>query len=122
MNSAKHDAALRRKTAGSKIFKKRFFKGNRYRKCINSAAASSDILITASKLKSTFAKKIITKINFYCNSVANMESGNEELLLDNNFLPSATLLIERYILKSIIKLPGTFPNCSNKSIDFKCDQ
>ena len=55
-------------------------------------------------------------------SVANMESDNEELFLDNNFLRSTTLLIDSDILKSIIKLLGTCPNCGNKSIDIKCDQ
>ena len=51
-----------------------------------------------------------------------MESDNEELFLNNNFLRSTTLLIDSDKLKSIIKLLGTCPNCSNKSIDIKCDQ
>ena len=51
-----------------------------------------------------------------------MESDNEELFLDNNFLRSTTLLIDSDILKSIINLVGTCTNCSNKSIDIKCDQ
>ena len=51
-----------------------------------------------------------------------MESDNEELFLDNNFLRSTTLLIDSDILKSIIKLLGTCRNCSNKSINIKCDQ
>ena len=51
-----------------------------------------------------------------------MESDNEELLLDNNFLRSTTLLIGSGILKSISKLLGTCPNCSNKTIYFKFDQ
>ena len=51
-----------------------------------------------------------------------MESDNEELFLDSNFLRSTTLLIDSDILKSIINLVGTCTNCSNKSIDIKCDQ
>ena len=51
-----------------------------------------------------------------------MESDNKELVLDNNFLRSTSLLIDNDILKSIIKLLGTCPNYSNKSIDIKCDQ
>ena len=51
-----------------------------------------------------------------------MESDNEELLLDNNFLRSSTLLIDSDILKPNIKLLGTCRNCSNNSIDIKCDQ
>ena len=51
-----------------------------------------------------------------------MESDNEELFLDNNFLQSTTSLTGSDILKSIIKLLSTCLNCSNKSIDIKCDQ
>ena len=51
-----------------------------------------------------------------------MESDNKELVLDNNFLRSTSLLIDNDILKSIMKLLGTCPNYSNKSIDIKCDQ
>ena len=112
---------MRRKIGGSKILKRRNFRGNRYRKCVNSAAASNDSLISTSTLKSTSAKKITTINNFYI-SAANMESDNEELFLNNNFLRSSTLLIDSDILKSIIKLLGTCPNCSNKSIDIKYDQ
>ena len=46
-----------------------------------------------------------------------MESDNEELFLDNNFFRSTTLLIDSDMLKSIIKILETCPNCSNKSID-----
>ena len=67
MNSVKHDAALRRKIGGSKIFKRRDFRGNRCGKCVNSAAASNDSLITTSTLRSTSAKKITTENNFYRN-------------------------------------------------------
>ena len=51
-----------------------------------------------------------------------MESDNEELFLDNNFLQSTTSLTDSDILKSIIKLLRTCLNCSNKSIDIKCGQ
>ena len=51
MNSTKHDAALRRKIGGSKILKRRNFRGNRYSKCVNSAATSNDSSITTSTLK-----------------------------------------------------------------------
>ena len=124
MNSSiKHDAALRRKIGGSRLFKRRNFRDNRCSKCSNSAAASNGSSTTTSRLKSTSAKKITTKNNVYGNiSVANMESDNEDLFLDNNFLRSTTLLIDSDILKSIINLVGTCTNCSNKSIDIKCDQ
>ena len=121
MNSSiKHNAALRRKIGGSRILKRRNFGGNRYSKCFNSAAASNDSSTTS-------AKKITTKNMFivyvYSNiSAANMESDNEELFLDNNFLRSTTLLIDSDILKYIIKLLGTCLNCRNNSIDIKCDQ
>ena len=121
MNSILHDAALRRKTGGLKILKKMNFKGNRYSKCVNSAAQSNDASITTSMLKWTSAKKITIKNNVYSNSAANMESDNEELFLNNNFLWSTTSLIDRDILKSIINLFGTCPNCSNKSIDIIYD-
>ena len=49
-----------------------------------------------------------------------MESDNEELFFDN-FLRSTKILIDSDILKSTIKLLGTCPNCSKKSIDIKCD-
>ena len=48
-----------------------------------------------------------------------LESDNEELFLDNNFLRLTTLLTDSDILKAIIKLLGTCPICSNKSIDTK---
>ena len=103
-------------------FKGRIFRGNRYSKRVNSAAGSSDSSTTTSTL-SPSAKKITTKNNVYSNiSAVNMESDNEELLLDNNFLRSSTLLIDSDILKPITKLFGTCPNCSNNSIDIKCDQ
>ena len=74
-------------------------------------------------MKSTSAEKITTQNNFHSNiSAASMKSDNKELFLNNNFLRSTTLLIDSDILKSIIKLLGTCPNCSNKSIDIKCDQ
>ena len=94
-------------------FKRRIFRGNRYSKCVNSAAGSSDSSTTTSTL-STSAKKITTRNNVYSNiSAVNMESDNEELLLDNN---------DSDILKPITKLFGTCPNCSNNSIGIKCDQ
>ena len=119
MNSSmNHDAALRRKVGGSRIFKRKNFRGNRCSKCSNSATASDGSSTTTSTLKSTSAKKIPMKNHVYSNiSAANMESDSEELFLDNNFLRSTTLLIDSDILKSIIKLLGTCPNCSNKSID-----
>ena len=123
MNSSiKHDAALRRKIGGSRIFKGRNFRSNRYSKFSNSAAASNDSSTTTSMLKSTFAKKMTTKNNVYSMSnisAANMQSDNEELFLDSNFLRSTNLLIDSDILKSIIKLLGTCPSCRNNSIDIK---
>ena len=61
MNSIKHDASLRRKIDGSKILKRRNFRGNRYSKWVNSAVASNGSSITTSTLKSTSAKKIVFK-------------------------------------------------------------
>ena len=84
MNSRKHDAALRRKIGGSKIFKRRYFRGKRYSKCVNSAAASNGSSITNSTLKSTAKENYHQKQCFI--SAANMESDNKELFLDNNFL------------------------------------
>ena len=120
MNSRKHDAVLRRKIGGSKIFKRRYFRGNRYSKCVNSAAASNGNSITNSILKSTAKENYHQKQCFI--SAASMESDNKELFLNNNFLRSTTLLTDSDILKSIIKLRGTCPNCRNKSTDTKCDQ
>ena len=123
MNSSiKHDAALRRKIGGSRIFKRRNFRSNRCSKCSNSAAASNDSSTTTSMLKATFAKKMTTKNNVHNMSnisAANMESDNEELFLDNKFLRSTNLLIDSDILKSIIKLLGTCPSCRSNSIDIK---
>ena len=122
MNSIKHDCALHEKTGGSKIIKRRNFRGNKYSNDVSSAAASNDISITTSTFKSTSAKKITTKNNVYSNIPANVESDNEELLLGNDFFPSTTLLVDSDILKAIIKLLRSCPNCSNQSINVKCDQ
>ena len=79
-SSTKHDAALCQKIGGSKIFKRRNFRGNIYSKCDKSAASSNGSSTTTSTLKSTSAKKITTKNNVYSNiTAANTESDNEEL-------------------------------------------
>ena len=93
MNSIKHDSALHEKTGGSKIIKRRNFRGNKCSNGVNSAAASDDISITTSTFKSTSAKKITTKNNVYSNIPANVESDNEELLLGNDFFLSTLYLL-----------------------------
>ena len=93
MNSIKHDSALNEKTGGSKIIKRRNFRGNKCSNGVNSAAASDDISITTSTFKSTSAKKITTKNNVYSNIPANVESDNEELLLGNDFFLSTLYLL-----------------------------
>ena len=88
MNSSiKHDVILHQKIGGSRTFNRRDFRGNRYSKCSNSAAASNGSSTTTFILKATSANKITTKNDVYSNiSAANMETGNEELFFDNNLI------------------------------------
>ena len=124
----KSKAKMRRNAGGSRIFKKRKFRGHQkvgvsstketssssslnYHDCLQSASSRKFQSPTQIALPSSSASLADNDINNFTDTSSTFD----------NTLPSCNILIHSDILQSIISLLGTFPDCNNKSIEIQRD-